>query len=284
MIYCVFLEPESFKLAATGDEIHRDHLIGVLRCLLENCLLAETKSWRIGAELKAAVQSAEDNDTKTKLGALLETFSKRDRFVEAVDDEDFEWDAKISRIAASQKDNQLLDLIIAETGEEHSGSVETSTITRFNQSNFSQTRQRNFSKGVTLEPGDCNHKDLFKKCFGRMLMACKEFTLVDYKIGESFGQNYYENLPYWIDFLKSCNRPVTLRLITTKGSNSIIKSIQNRLDDLTAGSTVSTNIETWAEVPHERFFRSAAFSLNIGRGIDLCMSNGMNRDISVRVS
>lgn len=82
MIFCVFLDPESVRQAAAQGELGADHLIGVLRALLENCLLAETTDWQVGTELKDAVKAIEEPNLRMRAVALLEKFATRNRFAD----------------------------------------------------------------------------------------------------------------------------------------------------------------------------------------------------------
>lgn len=284
MIYCAFLDPESITAADDGGGIGSDHLIGVMRNLLESCFLAETSSWRLGHELLAAIGNLPDQNTRLKMNALLETFKKRHRFVDAIDDSTSEENLSLGAIAIQQHAGSSLDIIITEYIPSEASAIEVTSITRYNRSNFEQVRQRLFANGCEIQTGTIRHDELYKKCFGRMLEGGEDFTIEDYYIGKEFSDNYYENLPYWCEYFESSNRAICVTIITQQSTAATLRSLERRLSELTDGTKVTFQVSTVSNPRHERFFRSTAFSLNIGRGIDLCDERGMNRDISIRFS
>ena len=282
MIYCAFLDPESISAVDDNGGVGSDHLIGVMRNLLESCFLAETSSWTVGSQLSEVISKLPDQDTRTKLIALLETFSKRDRFINLIEDHAIEEDFPLGIIAINQSKDAGIDIVITEVSPTVQTANEVCSIKNYNRSNFENNRQRNFANGKEIAPGRYKYDELFRQCFGRMLQGGDDFKIEDYMIGKEFSANYYQNLPFWCEFLKSADRNLNVTIITQNSSPSIIQSLRTRLNQLTENSNISFDVQTVLNPRHERFFRSTSFSLNIGRGIDLCDDNGMNRDICVR--
>ncbi len=283
MIFSAYLDPESITAVDDGGGVGNDHLLGVMRSLLESCFLAESYSWTIGKEALRVIQNLKDPDTRLKAGALLEMFSKRDRFVPLLDDAALPENASMTDLGLAQAENPELDLIITEGTPAGDAMPEFTPISQFNRSNFESRRQRLVSDGVTISPGRLSGTDLFERCFGRMLLGCDSFTIEDYMIGNGFGENYYRNLPQWCDFFSSCGRKIEVTIQTQETSQNTVNSMKTRLEELSGDTLVSFKIKTVENPRHERFFRSPAFSLQIGRGIDLCDSSGMNRDIKINL-
>ncbi|RYG97993.1 MAG: hypothetical protein EON58_08405 [Alphaproteobacteria bacterium] len=282
MIYCAFLDPESIAATDDGGGVGSDHVIGVMRNLLESCFLAETTSWTLRQEFLTAIRALADPDTRMKLNALVETFEKRDRFVEAINDIGSDGNVPLATVVVIQQTNPLLDIIITEQAPTNNGGVEFTAMNRFNRSNFSQKRQRIFADGIVLTPGKMSHEKLFEECFGRMLMHCDRFTIEDHLIGQDFKPNFDFNLNFWDAFFNTANRAISVTVLSSLTCLASKSRLENRLKTLSHNGKVTYTLQGNTQPRHERFFRSSAFSLNIGRGIDLCDKNGMNRDICVR--
>lgn len=284
MVFCVLLDPDSIRASAAAGEWGEDHLIGVLQCLVQNCLVAETESWRFSPELADAIKSIQDQDARVKAGALLETLEKRSRFVGIIDDSAFELDTPLAEVARAQANNADLDVIVTQGGQPAPVSVEFTKIQQFHQSNFAQNRQRQ-ACGVNLDTNQLSAADFFHQYFSKLRFAETDFHVIDYVIGGDFTNNFSRNLSFWIDFLKTQNRPVKFTIHTTPGLGDATTRLTNRLAHLTNGSPVNAEVKIHNDLPHERFLITTQFSFDIGRGIDLFdPTTGKNRDIRLGLS
>lgn len=286
MVFCVLLDPDSIRASAAAGEWGEDHLIGVLQCLVQNCLIAETESWRFSPELADAIKGIKDQDARVKAGALLETLEKRSRFVGIIDDSGFELDTPLVEVARAQANHADLDVIVTQGGQPDPASVEFTKIQQFHQSNFAQNRQRK-SCGVNLEPDKQSAPEFFSQHFAKLHLADTEFHVIDYAIGEmGFGSNFHDNLPYWIDYLKLRGRPSKFVVHTIQSrQQGTTRSIETRLERLAQGTQITTKVEAHQDLPHERFLVTTQFCFDIGRGIDLFNpATGMNRDIRLGLS
>lgn len=285
MIFCALIDPDSIRASAAAGEWGEDHLIGVLQCLLQNCLIAETTySWRFGGELADAIKGIKNQDARLKAGALLEALDKRSRFVGIIDDSAFDLEAPLYSIAQAQAKHPNLDVIITQQNSPTESLVEFSLIQHFNQSNFAQERQRR-SCGVIVENAELSASEFFGKYFSKLHLAETELHVIDYVIGDKFTSNFSRNLPFWIDFCKSLNRSLKFTIHTTPGLGDSISRLKNRLAYLAQESRVIPEVKIHDELPHERFLVTKQFCFEIGRGIDLFdPDTGKNRDIRLGLS
>jgi hypothetical protein len=286
MIFCVLLDPDSIRASAAAGEWGEDHLIGVLQCLLQNCLIAETESWRFSPELALAIRGIQNQDARLKAGALLESLEKRSRFVGIVDDSAFDLDAPLSEIARAQVRHPNLDVIVTQGGAPEAATVEVTKIQHFHQSNFAQNRQR-MACGVNLEPDKLSAPDFFNSHFSKLHLTETDFHIIDYAIGDKgFGSNFHDNLPFWINFLKLRGSATKFVIHTIQPKQpGTLTSIKNRLERLVMGTKITTEVIAHADLPHERFLVTTQFCFDIGRGIDLFDPHtAKNRDIKLGLS
>ncbi len=284
MIFCVFLDPESIRKLSGMGGLGVDSLIGILRVLLGNCLLAETTDWRTGPELKEAVQGIANQDTRMRVSALLETFWRRSRFVAVLEVQDEDEAVATSAIALRNRDHACLDAIITEAPAPFpAGAAEVTSAESFHGSDFAGRCQQ-ARCGVALAEGVILAADFFKKHLSRLLIVEGSFHIYDRVIGRDFGDNFIRNLPFWVDFLKQANRDLEL-VVHTEGGYT--QSMRNCLEDLCEDTKVSTSVVRHDDgaLPHERYLKTSAFILNLGRGIDLFDPyTALNRDLHVTFS
>lgn len=282
MIFCAFLDPESVRKLSGMGVLGMDSLIGILRALLENCLLAETTDWQTGTELKAAVQAIPDQTARMKATALLESFWKRDRFASILDTSNATIDASPAQVALTNRSHHGLDVIVTETPAPHpAGTAEVTAIEAFHSSDFAANRQR-MACGIILNEGQMDAADFFKRYLSRLHLVTTKFEVWDYMIGQQFGENYFCCLKWWVGFLSEADEQVEF-VIHTEGNQ--FHAIQQRLDSLCEGTCISPSVKQHDHLPHERYLLTKAFDFDLGRGIDLFNpTTGRNRDIRVAIS
>ncbi len=279
MIFCVFLDPQSVSKLSRMGGIGADALIGIFRVILGNCLLAETTDWRTGQELRDAVKAIENQDTRKLIFSLLEKLWELQRFVDILDVDEKDDDLTTAAVALRNRSHPCLDAIITETaGTLPSGKVEVTSVDRFHGSDFAaRCQQAKF--GLSLPRGVITSSDFFHKHLSRILLVEGRFEIYDSVIGREFGDNFYHNLPWWIDFLRQSKRDIEL-VIHTEGYQT--GKIQDRLDGLCDDTQITPTVIRHGEssLPHERYLKTPAFTLNLGRGIDLFdPRTGTNRDL-----
>lgn len=284
MIFCVFLDPESIRKLTGMGGLGVDSLIGILRVLLGNCLLAETTDWRTGPELRDAVRGIVNQDARMRVSALLETFWKRSRFAAILEVEERDESAPTSTIALRNRDHDCLDAIITEaTAPFPTGAAEVISAESFHGSDFAGRCQQ-VSAGLALAEGVILAADFFKKHLSRLLILDGSFEIYDRVAGRDFGPNFFHNLRWWIDFLRQAGRDVEL-VIHTEGGQT--QPMRNRLADLCENTQVSPSVVRHDDdtLPHERYLKTSAFILNLGRGIDLFDPHtALNRDLHLTFS
>jgi|GEM_PF-6352201 len=284
MIFCVFLDPESVrKLSSTGG-LGADALIGILRVLLGNCLLAETTDWRTGTELREAVKKIANQDVRARVSALLEAFWRRSRFVAILEHEDGDEDVSTAAVALRNRSHAFLDAIITETpGPFPAGRAEVTPAESFHGSDFA-ARCQQAGGGLALAEGSIQPADFFTKHLSRLLLVEGKFEIYDRVAGRDFGPNFFHNLPFWVDFLEQAKNGVALA-VHTEGRQTL--SIQTRLEELCEDTQIKPTVIRHDDdsLPHERFLKTPAFILNLGRGIDLFDPHtGTNRDLHMTFS
>jgi hypothetical protein len=283
MIFCAFLDPDSIRKASGLGEVGMDQLLGVLRDLLENCLLAETTDWQVGSELKEAIKAIPDTDLRKKAASILETFANRNRFASFLDPNGTSMNMSVAAVALANRDHAALDVIVTEVPPPYpEGRAEITSVTRFNSSQFASNRSRS-ARGITLHGGEFLAGQFFQEHFSRLLLVVEKFEIWDYAIGKyGFGGDYYPNLKWWIGFLSQADSDVELTIHTVGNQQS---AIQRCLDLLCQDTCVRPMAEIHDKLPHERYLVTNAFTFDIGRGIDLIDPNtGMNRDIRIALS
>lgn len=284
MIFCVFLDPESVcKLAGMGG-LGADALIGILRVLLGNCLLAETTDWRTGPELREAVQSIANQDVRARVSALLEAFWRRSRFVAILEHEDGDEDVSTAAVALRNRSHAFLDAIITETpGPFPAGRAEVTPAESFHGSDFA-ARCQQAACGLALAEGVIQPADFFTNHLSKLLLVEGKFEIYDRVAGRDFGPNFFHNLPIWVEFFRQAEHDLEL-VIHTEGGQ--IQSIQNQLDELCEDTQITPAVVRHDDrsLPHERYLKTPAFILNLGRGIDLFDPyTGTNRDLHLTFS
>lgn len=261
-----------------------DALIGILRVLLGNCLLAETTDWRTGQELREAVQCIANQDVRARVSALLEAFWRRSRFVAILEHEDGDEDVSTATVALRNRSHAFLDAIITETpGPFPAGRAEVTPAESFHGSNFA-ARCQQAGCGLALAEGSIQPADFFTKHLSRLVLVEGKFEIYDRVIGRAFSDNFFENLPHWVDFLKQADHGIELAIHTEGGQSQPLKK---HLEELCADTQIKPTVVRHDDnsLPHERFLKTPAFVLNLGRGIDLFDPHtGRNRDLHITFS
>ncbi|OYV05968.1 MAG: hypothetical protein CFE26_08805 [Verrucomicrobiales bacterium VVV1] len=269
---------------ANNGQLGGDHLAGVLLALLQNCMLAEAAgTWRIGRELKNAVESIEDPGSRKAATAVLETMldPNRLKFVDVITGFEDDEESPIGEMLISQSANADLDSIICEKLVPV-GSVESTSILAFNQSNFARERSRK-ACSLIYAPGSKNAREVLTEAFGRVARHCEFIEVYDRQMGISMGGNYHDAIEHWCDFFVSLARGFELRIHTTASQAAATK---RKFAEHLAGSAVSLKVfpHLEDEQPHDRFLRACGFTFDIGRGVDLFDRAGDCRDVKIGLS
>ncbi len=284
MIYCAFLDPKSVCKLSSMSGLGADALIGILRVLLGNCLLAETTDWRTGPELREAVKKIANQDVRARVSALLEAFWRRSRFVAILEHEYGDEEAPTAAVALRNRSHAFLDAIITETpGPFPEGRAEVTPAESFHGSNFA-ARCQQASCGLALAEGAIQAADFFNCHLSKLLLVEGKFEIYDRVAGRDFGSNFFHNLPLWVDFLKQAEHDIELA-IHTEGRQ--IQPIQKHLEELCEDTQIKPTVIRHEDgsLPHERYLKTPAFVLNLGRGIDLFEPHtGRNRDLHMTFS
>jgi hypothetical protein len=280
MIYCVFLDPEAIRALPKQGNLGSDALIGILRILLTHCLLAETTDWNFGQELRDAIKSIEDQNTRMRLSALVEAFHKRNRFVDILESGN-QQETPLQTALRNQTHQHLDAIITVDSHPTNSIGAEVIQVENFHRSYFAARCHQ--EPCLNLDKDTIHSTEFFKKYLSRLLLVTGSVKFYDSVIGKDFGDNFFHNLPFWISFLQQATQQVELT-IHTEGSKT--QNILLRLNELTEDTNISPSVVRHEPdtLPHERYLRTVAFTLNLGRGIDLFHPHtGMNRDLHMAI-
>jgi len=284
MIFCAFLDPDSIRKLSSMGRLGEDALIGILRVLLKNCLLAETTDWRTGLEIREAVRGIDDQNAQKRVVALLDSIWNERRSVAILEVEDEDDALPTSAIALRNRDHRCLDAIITEApGPFPAGRAEVTPADSFHGSDFA-ARCQQAACGLALAEGAIQAADFFTNHLSRLLLVEGKFEIYDRMAGREFGPNFFHNLPFWVDFLKQAEHDIELA-VHTEGRQT--RSIQTRLEELCEDTQIQSTVVCHADnsLPHERYLKTPAFILNLGRGIDLFDPyTGRNRDLHITFS
>jgi hypothetical protein len=283
MIFVVAIDPESVQTLIDRGELGEDQLLGIFEALLQNCLLAETSTWRVGSELRETARKVKDPDIKKKIWSILEIFGnpEKNRFVDVIDGYEADWDTGISDIIASQGNNRELDVAICEKVK-NDGFLEFVSGLKFNSSNFARDRSRS-ACALIYAPGCKRADELLQEAFGRLVRHATTIEIYDRQMGKTFGGSYHEAIPYWCDFLEEYDRELNLIIHTTRDwADAIEREFNGNLKHSKVHIGVRSHLED--QQPHDRFLRACHFTLDIGRGVDLFDRDGWCRDVKIGIS
>lgn len=283
MIFIVAIDPDSIQTLIDKGELGEEILLGIFEALLQNCLLAETSTWRVGPELREKIRTIKDPDIRKKVWSVLEVFADpaKSRLVDVIDDYNCDYETSLSDIIGAQGDNKDLDVAICEKPMKDCA-FEFISALRFNSSNFARVRSRS-ACALIYAPGQERAHKILKEAFGRLVRHATIIEIYDRVMGKEFGPNYYEAIPHWCTIFKENGRNLELIIHTTTAQ---VKSVKLRFQEMLENSKVSVEVlgHPYEMQPHDRFFRACQFTLDIGRGIDLFDKDGWCRDVKIGLS
>jgi hypothetical protein len=283
MIFIVAIDPDSVQTLIDKGELGEEILLGIFEALLQNCMLAETSTWRVGPELREKIRKIKDPDIGKKVWSVLEVFADpaKSRLVDVIDDYSGNYETSLSEIICAQENNKDLDVAICEKPVKNR-TFEFISALRFNSSNFARVRSRSAS-ALIYSPREERADKILKEAFGRLVRHASIIEIYDRVMGKEFGPNYYEAIPHWCAIFKENDRDLELIIHTTVAQ---AKSVKMRFQDILKDSKVRVKVlgHPYEKQPHDRFFRACQFTLDIGRGIDLFDKEGWCRDVKIGLS
>lgn len=283
MIFCVFIDPDCLAEAEAEGPIAGGSLIALFQAALQNCFVAETKgSWRVGGDLRAAVEAISDQDLRKKLTELLVALATRNRFEEVIECDEGDLDTPVGDLAVADVENGDLDHLILCSSRilDHH---KVSSLATYPVSGFSSARSEAM-EGRTIAPDSLTFEQIFAQRFARLIRLSHKIAIVDYKLGHDFSGNYFENLALWATSLKETGRPLEFLLVTECKSPGIERSIRDRLSEVFDDCSVNWILKSEGDLPHERFLITPGFAVDIGRGVDLINPRTMkNRDLKIGI-
>lgn len=281
MVYCVFLDPACIEEADQVGEFGYATLFEIMLGLLQNCFLADTKSWSVGGSLSNAVQKIQDQDARKRAIELLVLFQNRNRFLDVIECDADDVETPCGAVAVADWENPRLNHLIL--GRDIFQDLpKTSTLPTYPMGGFSRERSESVY-GKTVRRGHYSFSQIFAQHFACIVRESSVIKLIDPVAGE-FTANYVHNIPLWINELDDLGTGVSVELHTAFKEPRNFTRLGEFISDHCRDSSISFKIVPYLpkELPHERFLIASHFTLVIGRGIDLVDPADMrNRDLFI---
>lgn len=285
MFHYVFIDPETIAEVAE-DEAGLGRLIDVLRSMDRGCLMAETDWWRVGPELKEKAKSIGSQNERKLVGELLIQLWKRGPLVVMEGDDGA---ASLIDFAVANAQRDSIDLVLTpfEVVPPAGESWEPCALSALHASAFSQNRH-NLGAGVAFQRAAVTGEVLFSQCFEKLINHATDILLIDYAVGEYYGNDHPRNLRRWVLWIDSHLREpsgttLTIRTIGDT-TNPAFRGLQRDVRGLQQEVDLTLRLDTGLtkeQLPHRRFLVANGSCLDIDRGIDLCDANGNCREVSI---
>lgn len=281
----VFIDPETIA-AVAQDEAGLGRLVDVLRSMDRGCLMAETDLWRLGRELKAKVKTIPIENGRSVVSELIIQLGKKGPRV-VMDGDDEEISLIDFGVANAERDSIDLFLTPSEINPPKNASWEVCSLISLHASSFSSDRH-NVGHGRAFKKGAATGDAIFCQCFEKLIKHACEIVIVDYALGEYYGNDHPINLRRWVLWIDSHlkNPSETTLTIRTCGdfSNPAFRSLQRDVSSLQQEVDLTLRLDTGLskeQLPHRRFLIADGSCLDIDRGIDICDSGGNCREVSI---
>lgn len=281
MVYCVFLDPSCIDEAEQAGEFGHAALFEILLGLLQNCFLAETKSWTVALGLAKAVEGIQDQDARKRALEILALFQTRSRFLDVIECADNDYETPCGSLAVDDWKNPRLDHLIL--GRDVFQSLpKTSTLSTYPSSGFSLQRSESVV-GKTVRRGQHDFTQIFSLYFACIVRESSVIRLID-PIAGRFGENHFHNILLWIEEVDRLRSDISIELHTEFEDSNNFSRLSSFISEKCEGSGICFTVIPYNkdQLPHERFLVANHFTLVIGRGIDLVDPKTLrNRDLFV---
>lgn len=282
MFFYVFLDPETIS-DASADQGDLGRLIDVLRSMEQGCLMAETDLWRVDGQLKEKIKEIPFQMERKMIGDLLIHLWQKGPLV-VMDNDDFETPLVDFAIANAARDS--LDLILTPRATESDAGLdcEISGLQALHATQFSQARH-NLGAGLSFPAASTSGEELFSRCFLKLIRQAQQITIVDYALGEYYGNDHPANLRSWVLWIdENLKNPERKTLIIRTVAGQGHRSLENQIDGLRHEVDLTLKLETVPSkdlLPHRRFLVADQTCLDIDRGIDICDAKGKCRRVDI---
>jgi hypothetical protein len=288
VFHYVFIDPETIAEVA-HNEAGLGRLVDTLRSMERGCLLAETDLWRLGSELKEKARAISlQNERKLVAELLIHLWKKGPMVVMEGDDGEM----ALIDFGAANAERDFIDLLLTPSciNPPEGASWEVCSLLNLHASSFSRDRH-NLGAGREFSKGSADGHTIFRQCFEKLIRHATEIVIIDYAVGEYYGNDHPSNLRRWVLWMDShLKNPAEAKLtIRTCGNTSepAFRGLQRHMRDLQNEVDLKLILDTGLskeQLPHRRFLISDGSCLDIDRGIDLCDAEGNCREVSITYS
>lgn len=285
MFFYVFIDPDTISDAA-AQQSDLGRLIDLLRSMDQGCLIAETDLWRVEGEIKEKVKAIGfQHERKMVSDLLIHLWRKGPQILMSGDD----GESSLIDFAVANAARDSLDLILSPNVIEATPDQawEASSLPDLHSTRFSQARH-NIGAGLSFAERSTLSDEFFSKCFGKLIKHAQQIVIVDYALGEYYGNDHPANLRRWVLWIdRNLNDPANATLvIKTVGdeAKAALRSLRNDVESLRHEVDLTLKLETVASkslLPHRRFLVADHRCLDIDRGIDICDSAGQCRGVDI---
>lgn len=285
MFFYVFLDPETISDAAS-EQSDLGRLIELLRSMEQGCLMVETDFWRVERELKEKIRGIPFQMERKMVGDLLIHLWRKGPIVVMSGDDG---ETRLVDFALANATRDSIDLILTPNGNDFSpeGTCEASSLQSLHLTRFSETRH-NIGAGFSFPAGSTLAEELFSKCFLKLIHHAQQIVIIDYALGEFYGNDHPDNLRRWVRWIdKNLSAPgKTTLVIKTVGDESkrFLRSLKYDVEALRHEVDLTLKLDTVTSkklLPHRRFLVAEQTCLDIDRGIDICNAAGQCRGVDI---
>jgi hypothetical protein len=285
MFFYVFIDPEAITEAAQSEK-DLSHLIDLLLKFELGFLMVETDSYRVGEELGERIKSISGpdeslyGDCRKKLGELVIHLWKKTPLV-YVDGDD--GSSPLLDVILTKAEESQIDIILtsSEKAQQAESSCEICTASDFFRTQASQAHQ-NLSGGKDYDENQDSHEEFFQFCLAKLVYHADQITIIDYSLGEHYGNDQPLNLRRWVLWINQhILEPERKKLIIKTVSNRNFNSLKRQIEGL--DQEVDLSIELLPDLTkrdvfhHHRYLIAGRNALNIDRGIDWFFHDGRTR-------
>lgn len=292
MVFYVYLQSNAIRDAAGAGTHGIQNLISILRGFLQNCCLAEFCDDRTRTEIKAAVEELPEDFDRVTLKKVLAQLAKLNRFVYCLDPDCGGGKCDLDSVLVQAKE-ALIQAIVVEEAERNRvapADCELAPLSKYQHTQFEETRSALSSEGRTLSAGMMDETEFLDEHFLRALRHAGKIEICDRLAGTKFGDNYeytIRSLMAWLAGAladtQSCR--IVFHFGEAVGNKpAYINSELSKYRSKGALAGTPTEIRYYhTDMPHQRFILTDQFAIEIDRGLDFFdRATHKNRDVSVK--
>lgn len=284
MFFNLFLDPAVVEDADSRGEDGLGRLIDFLRAHIRDCLFTETDSWRVGEEIRLAIENISLPDERKDIEILITTWASRAPIV-LINGDDRE--SSLIDLAKDQAENYDIDLVLSPSFKTimNGGIWEGSSLSQLHNSQFAK-RCEEYSPDIQINEGSISATEIWTRHYAKLIRFAEKISIVDYSLGQHCGLSQRVCLRKWFLWINTCvENPETLRIVvyTYSDRKEQLDEVLNQLRSTIRLQITIYYYPSYSEsLPHERYFASDSRWIDFGRGIDMFDAQEMCRDVALK--